>query len=256
MHPGDFTPVCTTELGKAANLESKFADRNVKLVGFSCNDAASHVSWIEDIKAVTGGQVDFPMFCDPDRKFAVELGILDKENADAAGLPQPVRSVYVLKPDKTVALTITYPASTGRNFDEILRVVDSLQMTSDSAVATPVNWKVRVQYGTCVAPTRRRPSYRRYRRPPRLSRNRLSGIFFYSFARPRPQKGEDVIVNFPLTNADAEEKFGKDGFRIVKVPSEEGKDGLAKNYLRYTKDPSAGFVRRLAKKIPVLGKVF
>jgi alkyl hydroperoxide reductase subunit AhpC len=141
MHPGDFTPVCTTELGKAALTEKDFEDRGVKLCGFSCNDATSHAAWIEDIKSATGGEVTFPLFCDPNREMATKLGILDKSNKDAKGLPLTVRSVYILKPDKTVALMMTYPASTGRNFDEILRVVDSLQMTAKHAVATPVDWK-------------------------------------------------------------------------------------------------------------------
>lgn len=190
--PGDFTPVCTTELGTAANLKDKFDARGVKMCGYSCNDASSHQEWIKDIKSVTGGQVDFPLFCDPDRSNAVALGILDETNRDAKGLPMPVRSVFVLKPDKTIALMITYPASTGRNFDEILRAIDSLQLTVTNKVATPADW----------------------------------------------ERGKDVIVNFPLTDADADATFGKDGYRIVNVPSEQGKD-LPKHYLRFTKDPSA-----------------
>lgn len=188
MHPGDFTPVCTTELGAAAIRQDEFTKRNTKLCGFSCNDQASHVSWIEDILVATGGKVEFPLFCDPNRDHATELGILDESNKDANGLPLTVRSVFILKPDKTIALMMTYPASTGRNFDEILRVLDSLQLTSSKALATPVDW----------------------------------------------HPGEEAIVNFPLSNAEADEKFGKDGYRIVQVPSEEGKV-LAKNYLRYAK---------------------
>lgn len=191
MHPGDFTPVCTTELGAAANLGTKFAARNVKLCGYSCNDAASHKEWIRDIKHVTGGEVTFPLFCDPTREHAVKLGVLDETNKDAKGLPMTVRSVFILKPDRTIALMMTYPASTGRNFDEIIRVIDSLQLTSNNKVATPADWK----------------------------------------------NGEEVIVNFPLTDKDADDFFGKDGYRIVDVPSESGKD-IPKHYLRYTKDPS------------------
>jgi alkyl hydroperoxide reductase subunit AhpC len=187
MHPGDFTPVCTTELGQAALRESEFAKRNTKLCGFSCNDQESHKSWIEDIAAVTKGKVEFPLFCDPKRDNAALLGILDENNKDAKGLPLTVRSVFILKPNRTIALMMTYPATTGRNFDEIIRVLDSLQLTVSNSVATPVDWK----------------------------------------------QGEDVIVNFPLSNADADAKFGKDGYRIVEVPSEAGKT-LAKNYLRYT----------------------
>eukprot|EP00565_Helicotheca_tamesis_P008495 CAMPEP_0185725428 /NCGR_PEP_ID=MMETSP1171-20130828/1699_1 /TAXON_ID=374046 /ORGANISM="Helicotheca tamensis, Strain CCMP826" /LENGTH=227 /DNA_ID=CAMNT_0028393561 /DNA_START=78 /DNA_END=761 /DNA_ORIENTATION=- len=188
MHPGDFTPVCTTELGEAALREEEFTKRNTRLCGFSCNDSESHKSWIADIEVATKGKVNFPLFCDPNRDAAAGLGILDETNKDAKGLPLTVRSVFILKPDKTIALMMTYPASTGRNFDEIIRVLDSLQLTVSNSVATPVNWK----------------------------------------------QGEDVIVNFPLSNADADEKFGKDGYRIVEVPSESGKT-LAKNYLRYTK---------------------
>jgi 1-Cys peroxiredoxin 6 len=186
MHPGDFTPVCTTELGAAALRQEEFTKRNTKLCGFSCNDEESHNSWIADIAAATGGKVTFPLFCDPNRDNAAKLGILDETNKDAKGLPLTVRAVFILKPDKTIALMMTYPASTGRNFDEIIRVLDSLQLTADKSLATPVNWKV----------------------------------------------GEDAIVNFPLSNAQADEKFGKDGYRVIKVPSEEGKD-LPKNYLRY-----------------------
>lgn len=191
MHPGDFTPVCTTELGAAANLSEEFAKRNVKLCGFSCNDSSSHQEWIEDIKVATGATVEFPLFCDPDRKHATDLGILDETNRNAAGLPMTVRSVFVLKPSHIVALMITYPASTGRNFSEIIRTIDSLQLTSKHQVATPADWK----------------------------------------------NGEDVIVNFPLTDAQADEHFGKDGYKVIEVPSEEGKD-IPKHYLRYAKDPS------------------
>lgn len=190
MHPGDFTPVCTTELGAAATLAEEFKKRNVKLCGFSCNDSSSHQAWIEDIKVATGASVDFPLFCDPSRNVATELGILDITNRDAAGLPMTVRSVFILKPNRIIALMITYPATTGRNFSEILRAIDSLQLTSKHSVATPADWN----------------------------------------------KGGDVIVNFPLDDAQADEKFGKGGYSIVDLPSEKGKN-IAKHYLRYTKDP-------------------
>ncbi|CAJ1962697.1 unnamed protein product [Cylindrotheca closterium] len=140
MHPGDFTPVCTTELGAAAGLASEFEKRNVSVVGFSCNNAQSHRDWIVDIKVATGEQVNFPLFCDPDRSHAKWLGILDQNNRDRKGLPMTVRSVYVLKPNKEVALVITYPASTGRNMNEILRVIDSLQVSHEYEVGTPANW--------------------------------------------------------------------------------------------------------------------
>jgi alkyl hydroperoxide reductase subunit AhpC len=223
MHPGDFTPgklmyctrccfpllafiarlcsthscfflissapslVCTTELGRAASLTEEFTKRGVKLCGFSCNDAKSHNEWIKDIEVVTGGKVEFPLFCDPKREAATQLGILDQTNKDAKGMPLTVRSVFIVKPDRTIALMMTYPASTGRNFVEIIRCIDSLQLTAVKSVATPVDWV----------------------------------------------QGNDVIVNFPLTNAMADEKFGVGGWRTVDVPSESGKD-LTKNYLRYT----------------------
>ncbi|KAL3943723.1 MAG: hypothetical protein SGBAC_002193 [Bacillariaceae sp.] len=140
MHPGDFTPVCTTELGAAAGLAHEFEKRRVSVVGFSCSSARSHRDWIADIKVATGEQVEFPIFCDTDRSHAKWLGILDKGNRDRKGLPLTVRSVYILKPDKTVALVITYPASTGRNMNEILRVIDSLQLSHEYEVGTPANW--------------------------------------------------------------------------------------------------------------------
>lgn len=191
MHPGDFTPVCTTELGEAARLQSEFDKRNVKLCGFSCNDAQSHKLWIQDIKAATGHTVEFPLFCDPNRDVSYDLGILDETNKNSEGLPMTVRSVYVINPERVIALRMTYPASCGRDFSEILRVVDSLQLTSKHSVATPVNWK----------------------------------------------DGEEVIVNFPLSDEEADEKFSTTGYNIVDVPSETGKD-LTKHYLRYTQCPN------------------
>eukprot|EP00980_Cylindrotheca_fusiformis_P028171 scaffold22585_cov149-Cylindrotheca_fusiformis.AAC.1 len=142
MHPGDFTPVCTTEIGAVAGLKEEFEKRNVYVVGYSCNGPQSHRDWIVDVKAATGHQVEFPIFCDPNRTVSKWLGILDPDNRDTAGLPLTVRAVYILKPDKEVALVITYPASTGRNMVEIIRVIDSLQLTAQHDVATPVNWKV------------------------------------------------------------------------------------------------------------------
>jgi len=217
MHPGDFTPVCTTELGKAASKKKDFEKRNVKLCGFSCDGPSSHSAWIEDIETATGAKVDFPLFCDPGRDFATKLGILDETNKDSKGLPLTVRSVYILKPDKTIALMMTYPASTGRNFDEILRTVDSVQLTSMHQVATPVDWK----NGGRSMPKLKVSFY--------CSAQRSFSFVFT----------EDVIVNFPLSNKDADEKFGPGGYRVVELPSELGKD-LPKNYLRYTSDPSHG----------------
>jgi len=141
MHPGDFTPVCTTELGAAQSLKAEFYARSAKICGFSCDDASRHRAWVADIEAATGQRLDFPLFCDPDREHAIELGVFDPQLKDDAGLPQTVRSVFILNPDKTIALTMTYPSCVGRNFDEILRVLDALQRASNFGVNTPANWQ-------------------------------------------------------------------------------------------------------------------
>lgn len=136
-HPADYTPVCTTELGYTAKLADEFAKRNVKVLALSVDDADSHQGWIADINDTQKTQVNFPIIADPDRKVS-ELYDMIHPNASAT---VTVRSVFVIDPAKKVRLTITYPASTGRNFDEILRVIDSLQLTDNYSVATPVNWK-------------------------------------------------------------------------------------------------------------------
>jgi alkyl hydroperoxide reductase subunit AhpC len=136
-HPKDFTPVCTTELGYVAKIKSEFDKRNVKIIGLSVDPVESHVEWEKDIEETQGTAVNFPMIGDADRTVS-SLYDMIHENADDT---LTVRSVFVIGPDKKVKLTITYPASTGRNFDEILRVIDSLQLTADHKVATPVNWK-------------------------------------------------------------------------------------------------------------------
>lgn len=136
-HPKDFTPVCTTELGMAAKLKPEFDKRNVKIMGLSVDPLESHVGWEKDIEETQGTAVNFPMIGDSDRKVSDLYGMIHPNASDTF----TVRSVYVIGPDKKVKLTITYPASTGRNFDEILRVIDSLQLTSNYSVATPVNWK-------------------------------------------------------------------------------------------------------------------
>ena len=136
-HPKDFTPVCTTELGTVAHLKSEFDKRNVKVVGLSVDSVESHVKWEADIAETQGAAVNFPMIGDPDRNVANLYGMIHPNASDT----MTVRSVFVVGPDKKVKLSITYPASTGRNFDEILRVIDSLQLTSKHAVATPANWK-------------------------------------------------------------------------------------------------------------------
>jgi len=136
-HPADFTPVCTTELGYTSKLAQEFAKRNVKVLALSVDEAASHQKWIGDINETQNTTVDFPILADADRKVATLYDMIHP-NASATAT---VRSVFVIDPAKKVRLTITYPASTGRNFDEILRVIDSLQLTDQYSVATPVNWK-------------------------------------------------------------------------------------------------------------------
>ncbi len=135
-HPKDFTPVCTTELGYTAKLADAFAERNVKVIGLSVDSVDDHVAWSKDIEDTQGIAPNFPMIGDPDRTVA-QLYDMIHPNADST---LTVRSVFVIGPDHTVKLTLTYPASTGRNFDEILRVIDSLQLTANHQVATPVNW--------------------------------------------------------------------------------------------------------------------
>ena len=136
-HPKDFTPVCTTELGAVAGLKAEWDKRNVKVVGLSVDSVADHNGWAGDIEDVTGNALNFPLVADPDRTVATLYDMIHP-NADTTFT---VRSVFVIAPDKTVKLTLTYPPATGRNFDELLRVVDSLQRTAYKKVATPANWK-------------------------------------------------------------------------------------------------------------------
>ncbi len=136
-HPADYTPVCTTELGLTAKLKDEFAKRNVKAIALSVDPVESHHGWIKDINETQHTVVNFPIIADADRKVS-ELYDLIHPNASTTAT---VRSLFVIDPDKKVRLTITYPASTGRNFDEILRVIDSLQLTEYHKVATPGNWK-------------------------------------------------------------------------------------------------------------------
>jgi thioredoxin-dependent peroxiredoxin len=135
-HPADFTPVCTTELGRAAALKPEFDKRNVKIIGLSVDPLASHDGWKADIAETQGTALNFPLIADADRSISLAYDMIHPE-ADATAT---VRSVFVIGPDKKVKLTLTYPPSTGRNFDEILRVIDSLQLTAYSKVATPVDW--------------------------------------------------------------------------------------------------------------------
>ena len=136
-HPADFTPVCTTELGMVAKLKDEFDKRNVKVIGLSVDPLGSHSDWIKDINETQNTTVNFPMIADDD-KFVASLYDMIHPNADDK---LTVRSVFVIGPDKKVKLTLTYPASTGRDFNEILRAIDSLQLTANYSVATPVNWK-------------------------------------------------------------------------------------------------------------------
>jgi len=136
-HPKDFTPVCTTELGYVAKTKSEFDKRNVKVIGLSCDPLGSHREWAQDIADTQGQAPNFPVIADADRKVA---GLYDMIHPNADDT-MTVRSVFVVGPDNKVMLTLTYPASTGRNFVEILRVIDSLQLTANHSVATPANWK-------------------------------------------------------------------------------------------------------------------
>jgi len=141
-HPADFTPVCTTELGKAHLLSDEFKRRGVKMVALSCDSAESHKNWIKDIEGYTStGQFSYSIIADENREIAVSLGMIDPDEKDAAGMPLTARAVFIVGPDKKLKLSLLYPATTGRNFDEILRVIDSLQLTATKKVATPVNWK-------------------------------------------------------------------------------------------------------------------
>jgi alkyl hydroperoxide reductase subunit AhpC len=136
-HPKDFTPVCTTELGEVAKLKREFALRDAKVIGLSVDPLDAHERWSKDIEETQGAAPNFPMIADPEKKVADLYGMIHPNASDTA----TVRSVFVIGPDKKVKLTLTYPASTGRNFDEILRVIDSLQLTAKYQVATPANWK-------------------------------------------------------------------------------------------------------------------
>lgn len=136
-HPADFTPVCTTELGKTALLKGEFEKRGVKTIAVSVDDLESHNKWIPDIEEVNGVTMNFPIIADEERNVA-ELYDMIHPNASAKAT---VRSVFIIGPDKTIKLMLTYPASTGRNFTELLRVIDSLKLTADHSVATPADWK-------------------------------------------------------------------------------------------------------------------
>jgi len=136
-HPADYTPVCTTELGKTASLKDEFAKRNVKVIALSVDSVESHKKWINDINETQDVEVTFPIIADEDRKIAEAYDMIHPN----ASVNATVRSLFIIGPDKKIKLIITYPASTGRNFQEILRVIDSLQLTAYHSVATPADWK-------------------------------------------------------------------------------------------------------------------
>ncbi|KAJ3412849.1 hypothetical protein HDV05_000190 [Chytridiales sp. JEL 0842] len=143
-HPEDFTPVCTTELGTVARLAPEWAKRNVKVLGLSCNTLESHEGWIADINETQSCKVEFPIIADADRKVATLYDMLDHQdatNVDKKGMPLTVRSVFIIDPKHVIRLILTYPASTGRNFDEVLRVIEALQLSDRKKIATPANWK-------------------------------------------------------------------------------------------------------------------
>lgn len=136
-HPADYTPVCTTELGRLAKLRSEFDKRNVKVIAISVDGLESHKGWISDINETQNTEVNFPIIADPEKKVSLLYDMIHPNANDN----MTVRSVFIIGPDKKVKLIITYPASTGRNFDELLRVIDSLQLTAKYSVATPADWK-------------------------------------------------------------------------------------------------------------------
>ncbi|XP_059157694.1 peroxiredoxin-6-like [Physella acuta] len=143
-HPADYTPVCTTELARVVNLEPEFKRRDVKLIALSCDDVTSHIGWGKDVLEYAGcsaSKLPYPIIADEKRELAVELGMIDPDEKTKEGLPLTARAVFIIGPDKKLKLSILYPATTGRNFNEILRVIDSLQLTATRKVATPVDWQ-------------------------------------------------------------------------------------------------------------------
>jgi thioredoxin-dependent peroxiredoxin len=136
-HPADYTPVCTTELGSVSKLQSEFASRNVKTIALSVDPLASHFEWIKDINETQNTELTFPLIADPNFEIANLYGMVHPNASEKF----TVRSVFIIGPDKKLKLSLSYPASTGRNFNEILRVIDSLQLTANYSVATPANWK-------------------------------------------------------------------------------------------------------------------
>jgi len=150
-HPADFTPVCTTELGRVGQLKNEWAKRNVKVLALSVDSVEHHHEWVEDIEKLTTSAVNFPIVADIDRKISILYGMLDATHIAKTGLPYTVRSVFIIDPSHIIRTIITYPAPTGRNFDEIIRVVDSLQLAFSHQVATPADWVKGKD--TCILPT-------------------------------------------------------------------------------------------------------
>lgn len=143
-HPADFTPVCTTELARVVSLAPEFERRGVKMIALSIDSVQDHNAWIKDIQAYRDSSdksLPYPILADPNRRLAVQLGMLDPKEKDGTGMPLTARCVFIVGPDKKLKLSLLYPATTGRNFDEILRVIDSLQLTQRLPCATPVDWK-------------------------------------------------------------------------------------------------------------------
>jgi len=140
-HPKDFTPVCTTELGKLSKLLPEFKKRNVKIAALSVDNKQNHSDWIKDIDELSGTELTYPLIADSNKQVSLLYGMLDQSNISQSGLPFTVRAVFIIDPKRIIRLILTYPASTGRNFNEILRVVDSLQLADKSKVATPADWK-------------------------------------------------------------------------------------------------------------------
>ena len=145
-HPKDFTPVCTTELGAVANLEAQFAQRGTKVIGLSVDPVGNHQKWAADIEEVGGAKVNYPLIGDPELKVAKLYDMLAGDDGDSCegrtpANNAPVRTVFIIGPDKRIKLTVSYPMTTGRNFDEIIRVLDAMQLTAKHKVATPANWK-------------------------------------------------------------------------------------------------------------------
>ncbi|KAJ0034878.1 hypothetical protein Pint_24241 [Pistacia integerrima] len=141
-HPGDFTPVCTTELSKMAQYIPEFEKRGVKLLGLSCDDVQSHNDWTKDIEAYAPGcKVTYPIIADPNREVIEQLNMVDPDEKDSKGQHMPSRALHIVGPDKMIKLSFLYPATTGRNMDEVVRAIDSLQLATKHKIATPANWK-------------------------------------------------------------------------------------------------------------------